>query len=162
MASRKTRAAAKAEEDTSPSTDTQHNPLDPEDQALEQERDDDSEQANESSEDMARPKSRKGGKNGAKKKASKKAKTTLTPEATPEAETVEETPALVAEEVEFNPAAMPILRSPKKDAEAESSGKLPTPCDLHPLLKTTELGPRSIDFCQYLAPETLGTYHSPY
>lgn len=122
MAGRKTRAAAKAqEESTSPSTDIQDNlPLDLEDQILEEKRDDDQEQLIDEpiqEEDMARPKSRKGGKNGAKKKAGKKAKVTLTPECTPEAETVEETPApAVQGEEEFNPAAMPTLRTSKKDA----------------------------------------------
>lgn len=113
MAGRKTRAAAKAQEEST-------NPLESEDQILEQERDDDQEQLIDDpiqEEDMARPKSRKGGKNGAKKKAGKKAKVTLTPECTPEAETIEETPApAVQGEKEFNPAAMPVLRSPKKDA----------------------------------------------
>lgn len=120
MAGRKTRAAAKAqEESTSPSTNTEDNPLDlEEDQTLEQERDDETLE-----EDMSRPKSRKGGKNGAKKKAAKKAKVTLTPETTPEAETVEQTAASVVQDEEFNAAAMPILRSPKKNVEVESIGK---------------------------------------
>ncbi|TID13696.1 hypothetical protein E2P81_ATG01633 [Venturia nashicola] len=122
MAARKTRAAAKAdEESTSPSTGFQDNPLNPKDKVLNQESDDDQEQVEESPDDMARPKSRKGGKNGAKRKATKKAKVTLTPETTPEVETVEPTPALIVEEDGFNPAAMPMLRSPKKDVEAEST-----------------------------------------
>lgn len=119
MAPRKTRAAAKAEDSTSPDTDILH----PEDQVLEQERDDDTEQVDDQSEDMARPKSRKGGKNGAKKKAGKKPKVILTPQATTEAEAVKDTPAPVVEVEEFNPAAMPILRSPRKDVEAEPIGK---------------------------------------
>lgn len=127
MAGRKTRAAA-AKAHTSdtptPSLHTVDNPLDAENQTPDLEREEEPEEINEdegelSEEDMTKPKAKKG-KKGGKKKAGKK--TRPAPSALGiTSEAVEKTTAVPDEE--FNPAAMPVLRSPKKDVEADTEGE---------------------------------------
>jgi hypothetical protein len=130
MAPRKTRAAAKAQTGTSHPDEPGENSMDAEDQTPEPERDleaadeeeEEEEEEKATEEDMPKAKGKKNKKGG--KKKGKKAKTD-TPEVAPEqdvsSETVEEAvaePPAVADD-EFNPAAMPVLRSPKKELEQE-------------------------------------------
>jgi hypothetical protein len=123
MAPRKTRAAAKAQTETSPSTDIVENPFDAEDQTPELEHDSEPEEVDE--EDMSKAKGTKSKKGG--KKKGKKAKTDAPEAALAQVvpEIVEETVAAATamEDGEFNAAAMPVLRSPKKELEPEAIGK---------------------------------------
>jgi hypothetical protein len=129
MAPRTTRAAAKAQTETTPSTDAVENPFDAEDQTPEPERDSEPEELDEEGksmeEDMSKAKGKKSKKGG--KKKGKKAKTDA-PEVTPAQvipEIVEEavTAPAAIEDGEFNAAAMPVLRSPKKEVEPEAIGE---------------------------------------
>jgi hypothetical protein len=118
MAPRKTRAAAKAQTETTP-VDT---PIDQEDQTPEPEQDLDPEEVDEEEEkliegDMSKTKGKKS-KKGGKKKAGMKPTKTDSPEVAPTEIISEDIAAGAAmEDGEFNAAAMPVLRSPKKDAE---------------------------------------------
>jgi hypothetical protein len=118
MAPRKTRAAAKAQTETTP-VDT---PIDQEDQTPEPEHDLDPEEVDEEEEeepieeDMSKAKGKKS-KKGGKKKAGMKPTKTDSPEVAPTEIISEDVAAPAAmEDGEFNAAAMPVLRSPKKDA----------------------------------------------
>jgi hypothetical protein len=131
MAPRKTRAAAKAQTEPQHSDEPHDNEIDSEDQAPERDLeldpadDEDEEEEKLVEEDMSKPKGKKSKKGG--KKKGKKTKTAAT-EVTSELAgptTVKEAIAqpAVAEDEEFNAAAMPVLRSPKRDVEQEPVGE---------------------------------------